>query len=282
MTSNLNGIGTLFVGGIVFIIWIITQLWYIILPITTIILGVYFYNKYSKEKIREEQIRKQREATLKRLAREREEIKRLEEERVKRERIKKEQEIERIRKQKELQVKTRLEKFKITSNEAQLIFGKTWEKRLEKQDEYFIKEIQRIGEKLIESESYKQKIAKIMEKVFDIIDLCMHEIWGKMQNWDDIDYENWEEDWQDVKDTWKRQRHHYQDYENYSKRETSEYQKYYEILGLKVGATIKEIKAQFRKLMKKFHPDKNNSPDAEQKCKEIIEAYNKLAKIVNN
>ena len=118
-----------------------------------------------------------------------------------------------------------------------------------------------------------------MEKVFDIIDLCMHQIWGKMQDWDDIDYENWEEDWQDVRDTWKKERHYYQDHEEENSSyntETNDFQKYYDILGLKVGATIKEIKAQYRKLIKKFHPDRNNSPDAEKKCREIIEAYDKL------
>jgi len=31
-----------------------------------------------------------------------------------------------------------------------------------------------------------------------------------------------------------------------------------------------------------FHPDRNKSPDVEKKCREIIEAYNKLAKMVNN
>ena len=106
-----------------------------------------------------------------------------------------------------------------------------------------------------------------------------------MQDWDDIDYENWEEDWQDVRDTWRKERHYYQDHdeEYFSENtETNDFQKYYDILGLKVGATIQEIKDQFRKLIKKFHPDKNHSPEAERRCREIIEAYNKLAKMVNN
>ncbi len=290
--SSLSGVGTLFVGGIIFTVWIISQIWYIILPIVVIIVGLYLYDQHCKEKIKQQKIIEQREAQLKRIIQAREEKKRLEEERIRKEQerkeqeqIRKEQEKIRIKKEKELRVKTRLEQFKITEKEAQLIFGKTWINRFEKPDEKFIVEIIRVSEKIMESDLYKQKIVRIMEKVFDIIDLCMHQIWGKMQGWDDIDYENWEEDWQDVRYTWRKERHYYQDHEEeYSSdnTETNDFQKYYEILGLKVGATIKEIKTQFRKLMIIFHPDRNKSPDAEIKCREIIEAYNKLAKMVNN
>lgn len=49
---------------------------------------------------------------------------------------------------------------------------------------------------------------------------------------------------------------------------------YYEILGLKKGATPEEIKKAFRKLAVKFHPDKNpGDKKAEDRFKEINEAY---------
>ena len=50
-------------------------------------------------------------------------------------------------------------------------------------------------------------------------------------------------------------------------------QNYYDILGVSKTATDAEIKSAFRKLAKKYHPDINKEPGAEQKFKEIGEAY---------
>jgi len=51
-------------------------------------------------------------------------------------------------------------------------------------------------------------------------------------------------------------------------------QDYYEILGLKKGASAEEIKKAFRKLAVKHHPDKNpGDKKAEDRFKEINEAY---------
>jgi len=49
---------------------------------------------------------------------------------------------------------------------------------------------------------------------------------------------------------------------------------YYEVLGVTRNADGKEVKAAFRKLAMKFHPDRNpDNPTAEQSFKEINEAY---------
>ena len=52
---------------------------------------------------------------------------------------------------------------------------------------------------------------------------------------------------------------------------------YYEVLGLQKGASEDEIKKAFRKLAKKYHPDVSKEKDAEEKFKEINEAYEVLS-----
>ncbi|MBS4042934.1 MAG: molecular chaperone DnaJ [Chitinophagaceae bacterium] len=48
---------------------------------------------------------------------------------------------------------------------------------------------------------------------------------------------------------------------------------YYEVLGVSKTSTSDEIKAQYRKLALKFHPDRNKSEEAGEHFKEISEAY---------
>ncbi|MCX8029430.1 MAG: DnaJ domain-containing protein [Brevinematales bacterium] len=54
------------------------------------------------------------------------------------------------------------------------------------------------------------------------------------------------------------------------------FKNYYEILDVDFGASIEEIKASFRKLAKKYHPDLNNGKDTKD-FKIILEAYKILS-----
>jgi len=52
---------------------------------------------------------------------------------------------------------------------------------------------------------------------------------------------------------------------------------YYKVLGVAKGANDDELKKAYRKLALKYHPDKNKAPGAEEKFKDIGEAYDVLS-----
>ncbi len=55
-----------------------------------------------------------------------------------------------------------------------------------------------------------------------------------------------------------------------------QYKDYYAIMGVARDASAEQIKQAYRKLARKYHPDKNDHPEAEQKFKEVGEAYEVL------
>ena len=52
---------------------------------------------------------------------------------------------------------------------------------------------------------------------------------------------------------------------------------YYEILGVTPDSDVSEIKAAYRKLARKYHPDVNDSAEAVAKFKAVTEAYETLS-----
>ena len=59
---------------------------------------------------------------------------------------------------------------------------------------------------------------------------------------------------------------------------TTTKQDYYELLGVPRKATLKEIRASYRKLARKYHPDLNpGDKSSEEKFKQVQEAYDVLS-----
>ena len=53
---------------------------------------------------------------------------------------------------------------------------------------------------------------------------------------------------------------------------------FYEVLGISKTANADEIKRAYRKKAKQYHPDICKEPDAEEKFKEVQQAYEQIMK----
>ena len=99
---------------------------------------------------------------------------------------------------------------------------------------------------------------------------------GEFESKKNKDYEKYHSDWSS--DDYVGKKKVSKDEEEFKKMiQNSSLPNYYKILGITQDASNKEIKEQFRRLVKEWHPDRNPSPETKEKMAEINKAYEVLS-----
>jgi len=114
--------------------------------------------------------------------------------------------------------------------------------------------------------------------------LARHQILRKKLEYDMKDYESkknkyyekYHSDWTGDEFVGKKSFSKY-DEEFRKLKQNSNFPDYYKILGIPKDSTQNEIKNQFRRLVKEWHPDKNPDPETKEKMAEINKAYEVLS-----
>jgi len=302
-----------FGGGLVligiFLVWFVYHFWWFVLGCIAFFVALYYiidyFDKRKLKKIREKnietRIRKENKVEqekanidedkryqkfqekLKENRKKVEEQQRIwaEQERERREKIKRERE-QREKQRQDRIFFQRVGRFGITEEEAEILFGRLWRKRIQRDEDGFAKEIIRIANKMSDdTEEFFIKIYDFAEKVLNFMEFHGQEVGRKYYGWDEFRCDEFVEDWMDVRKIWEEGKEQYKRRRAKKRRRKAKSEPdifdYYQILGITRDYTIQEIKAQYRKLMLKYHPDRNKTKSAEAKCKKINEAYEVLS-----
>ena len=171
-------------------------------------------------------------------------------------------------------VSSRLEKYKITPEEARIIFGKTWRSKLGKQEWefYYVVRYIEIDFEFDYNNRCRKKYGHLYSKVLQIIKIVMEENAdmreeeGKQYKYSGYTYDDdfkWNYDDYDYKN-------HYGDDSDIDEEDIA---KAFDTFGLARESTKEQIKTKYRELTLKFHPDKNKSKDSTVRMTEINRAY---------
>ena len=169
----------------------------------------------------------------------------------------------------------RLERFDLSAEEAELLFGKKWRDQLGSNFDWFNKIAQMKCELLIHTNPFRKKVSHIIDKVIRIIDSVWIEYPQEVTQFKKIcnDQTPGGSDW--IEREWEFFKKHKKSSSEFSEN-TLDASEAYEILGLSMTVTLDQVKERFRELALRWHPDKNDSAikkECERKFVRINQAY---------
>ena len=170
-------------------------------------------------------------------------------------------------------LKSMLESIGLSEEEAKLVFGSYWKRKLTKSgyDDQFASDILKIQTKIMFELDYRKKVIHLVDKLISTIDFVINafpeaakKYTKNLGPYEEIYIHQWE-----VFKKYKKT-----SFEINSENELT-VSEAYKILELGITATIEQVKKRFRELALKWHPDRNkaNKTQAEQMFVKINKAY---------
>ena len=173
-------------------------------------------------------------------------------------------------------VRARLERFHLSEDEAELIFGKKWRNKLSQGNFDLFYQITKMKLELLGlNKSFGKKVSHIIDKVIQMIDTVYNENPEYAKSFETYAEESNPGAARTAKKAWEFFKKHkktdgFDPSENIL--DTSEA---YKIFDLAVSATVEQVKKKYRELVLKWHPDryKGDKTVAEKMMMKINQAY---------
>jgi len=173
-------------------------------------------------------------------------------------------------------VRARLERFHLSEDEAELIFGKKWRNKLSQGNFDLFYQITKMRLDLLGlNKSFGKKVSHIIDKVIQMIDTVYNENPEYAKSFEKYAEESNPGAARTAKKAWEFFKKHkktdgFDPSENIL--DTSEA---YKIFDLAVSATVEQVKKKYRELVLKWHPDryKGDKTVAEKMMMKINQAY---------
>ena len=173
-------------------------------------------------------------------------------------------------------VRARLERFHLSEDEAELIFGKKWRNKLSQGNFDLFYQITKMKLDLLGlNKSFGKKVSHIIDKVIQMIDTVYNENPEYAKSFEKYAEESNPGAARTAKKAWEFFKKHkktdgFDPSENIL--DTSEA---YKIFDLAITATVEQVKKKYRELVLKWHPDryKGDKTVAEKMMMKINQAY---------